>query len=98
MWTKVVYSVQIDKFEGNGYRDVIENYSLRYHGEQGYFIFRNKRYSSLREFVQDPEYTPILRIPLSKQTIETVKESKYKSDSDFLAPPSQVKWYQRGLL
>src|SRR5688572_19089965 len=42
-------------------RDVIENYSLRYYADLGCFIFRNKKYKTLREFVSDAEYSSILR-------------------------------------
>jgi len=67
-----------------GLKDVIENYSLRYHADIECFMFRNKRYKTLRDFINDPEYSPILKYPLSKTTAETVKESNYRNETDFL--------------
>lgn len=63
---------------------MVENYSLRYIAEEGFFVFRNKKYRTLREFVTDSEYAHILRTPLTKTTVETIKESKYKTDTEFL--------------
>lgn len=73
--------------KGNETRDQVENYSMRYHADQGCFIFRNKRYSSLGDFVRDPNYQTILRFPLRKSTVEIIKESKYQNDTNFLAFP-----------
>mmetsp|Transcript_12477 Transcript_12477/g.17283 ORF Transcript_12477/g.17283 Transcript_12477/m.17283 type:complete len:649 (+) Transcript_12477:94-2040(+) len=68
--------------KGNGYRDVVENYSIRYVADLGCFMFRNKQYKVLRDFVDDPEYSQILKVGLEKTTIETIKESKYKNEMD----------------
>ena len=57
------YAFNINR--GNSYKDVFENYSLRYHADIGAFVFRTKRYNSLREFIQDPEYG----IKFIKQTL-----------------------------
>jgi len=68
--------------KGNTYRDVIENYSIRYSAEQQCFIFRDKTYKALRDFISDQEYSHILRIGLTKTTTETIKESNYRSATD----------------
>ena len=73
---------------GNSMKDLIENYSIRYHSDIEAFIFRNKHYSSLREFIQDTDYSHILRFPISKTTVETIKESNYRNDTDFLRASS----------
>eukprot|EP01117_Protostelium_nocturnum_P008319 TRINITY_DN2971_c0_g1_i2.p1 TRINITY_DN2971_c0_g1~~TRINITY_DN2971_c0_g1_i2.p1 ORF type:complete len:637 (-),score=203.78 TRINITY_DN2971_c0_g1_i2:49-1959(-) len=69
--------------KGNKYRDVIENYTLPYSSEQGCFVFRDKQYKSLAEFITDDDFAPILLYPLPKLTVETIKPSKYKSHSDW---------------
>jgi len=69
--------------KGNNFKDVIENYSLKYRADFGTFIFRNKQYATLRDFVTDPEHKKILKLPLVKTTPEQLK-SKYRSDTDFL--------------
>jgi hypothetical protein len=81
--TDATYTLLITA-QGNNHKDIIENYSLRYHSDIECFIFRNKRYRTLREFITDPEYSQILKHPLSKTTIETVKESNYRNDTEFL--------------
>lgn len=50
----------------------------------GSFIFRKKRYNTLRDFIQDPEYAQILREGIQKQKPDTLKESKYKLDAEFV--------------
>jgi len=70
--------------------DNIENYSLRYDANIQSFIFRGKRYKTLHEFVVDPEYSRILKRGLLKTTVETIKESKYKDETQFLHLSGQV--------
>jgi len=69
--------------KGNRYRDVIENYSLPHLGDVGCFVFRDRQYKTLENFVADPDYCTILINPLEKVIPETVKESKYKNPTDF---------------
>ncbi len=69
---------------GNSYRDVIENYSIRYDADQQAFLFRDKAYKTLRDFINDPEYSHILRYGLPKTTVETIKESNYRSATDLV--------------
>jgi len=57
---------------------------MRYDPNIQCYLFRGKRYKSLQEFVVDPEYSRILKYPLPKTTIETIKESKYKDEAQFL--------------
>jgi hypothetical protein len=66
---------------GNEKEDVIENYSVRYRSELQCFVFRNRPYKSLREFVQDPEYLSIFRFGLPNTSMD-IKPSKYSLDSD----------------
>eukprot|EP01119_Soliformovum_irregulare_P003156 TRINITY_DN1347_c0_g1_i1.p1 TRINITY_DN1347_c0_g1~~TRINITY_DN1347_c0_g1_i1.p1 ORF type:complete len:581 (-),score=129.20 TRINITY_DN1347_c0_g1_i1:20-1762(-) len=70
--------------KGNGYKDVIENYSLKYSAEAGRFLFHHKGYKTLREFTLDPDYKSILQRPLIKTTQETVKQSKYLQDQQIM--------------
>lgn len=57
---------------------------MQYSVELRAFIFRKKRYNTLRDFVQDPEYASILKEGIPKMKIETLKESKYKLETDLL--------------
>jgi len=70
--------------KGNHFKDVVENYSLKYRVDLGCFIFRNKPFQTLRDFVSDPDHAKILKIPLIKTSQEQLR-SKYRSDTDFLA-------------
>lgn len=71
-------------FPGNEFKDQIENYSLKYRPDLGCFIFRNKRYSTLKEFVADPEYNGILKKAVPKTMDMMNPESKYRCDAEFL--------------
>jgi len=71
--------------KGNEFRDSIENYSMRYDADVQAFIFRGKRYRGLYDFVIDPEYSRILKRGLPKTTTETIKESKYEDETQFLS-------------
>lgn len=71
--------------KGNKSEDVVENYSIQYNPELKRFVFRNKIYETLSDFVKDPEYSHILKQPIPKETSETIKESKYKLETDFLS-------------
>ncbi len=78
VWSYIYISI------GNSYRDVIENYSIRYDADQQAFLFRDKAYKTLRDFINDPEYSHILRYGLPKTTVETIKESNYRSATDLV--------------
>jgi len=71
--------------KGNHFKDVIENYSLKYRADLGSFIFRNKQYKTLRDFVTDPEHSRILKYPLVKTMNEQQMKSNYDPENGFLA-------------
>eukprot|EP01118_Nematostelium_gracile_P011439 TRINITY_DN4055_c0_g1_i1.p1 TRINITY_DN4055_c0_g1~~TRINITY_DN4055_c0_g1_i1.p1 ORF type:complete len:254 (+),score=50.32 TRINITY_DN4055_c0_g1_i1:382-1143(+) len=69
--------------KGNNFKDVVENYSLKYRADLGAFYFRGRAYDTLRDFVSDPDHSNILKQPLMK-TDDEQHEAKYRSDTDFL--------------
>lgn len=47
--------------KGRKESDLIENYVIRYHPQFEKFIFYNRPYDTLRQFIEDPIYSSILK-------------------------------------
>jgi len=61
--------------------DQIHNFSLKYSNELGKFIFNEKFYDSIGDFVTDPLYSKILINGLPWTSADVLQESKYNNPS-----------------